>query len=221
MFGSGPLKYWVEDSSRSSRVAMDDKARVTAIVAGLSDPTGQPGVAAEELLPLVYDQLRRLAGYLMQSERPAHTLQPTALVHEAYLKLVDQSRVNWRGRTQFFAVGALAMRRLLVDHARQRATAKRRIPGLRVTLAEYLSPAPEGGLEPEELLSLSSALDRLTQLDERQARIVELRFFGGLTVHEVAQVLEVSERTVATDWAHARAWLERELSSKHSTEGAR
>ncbi len=165
--------------------------------------------AASKLLPLVYDELRGLAGHYMQLERPNHTLQPTALVNEAYLKLVDQSRVNWRNRAHFLAVAAEVIRRILVDHARGKAAAKRgggqrRVP---LDLAEPGDP-PTGDVD---LLALDDALTHLGELSERQLRVVELRFFGGLKVEETAHVLDVSEATVKNDWRVARAWLAREL----------
>jgi RNA polymerase sigma factor (TIGR02999 family) len=185
--------------------------RVTEIVAGLSG-TGEAGEATpEELLPLVYDELRLLAKRYLSRERPGHTLQATALVHEAYLRLVDQTRVDWQGRTHFFAVGARVMRNLLIDHARARGRVKRGGDLRRVTLAEGLTPSARGDFDPEQLLALEESLERLARLDERQARVVELRFFGGLTVPEVAHLLGVSRRTVEGDWTHARAWLKREL----------
>jgi RNA polymerase sigma factor (TIGR02999 family) len=185
--------------------------RVTEIVAGLSQ-TGKPGAATPEaLLPLVYDELRVLARKYLSRERPGHTLQATALVHEAYLRLVDQTRVDWQGRTHFFAVGARVMRNLLIDHARARGRVKRGGEWKRVTLAERLTPNGRGEYDPEQLLALDESLERLAQLDERQAKVVELRFFGGLTVPEVAHLLGVSQRTVEGDWTHARAWLKREL----------
>jgi RNA polymerase sigma factor (TIGR02999 family) len=175
--------------------------------------SGVAGTAsAEELMPLVYDELRRLARGYMSREAPAHTLQPTALVHEAYLKLVDASRISWQGRTHFFAVGAQVMRRLLIDHARGRNRLKRGGRWRRVTFSEVLPHVGHGDLDLDQLLVLNDALDRLASLDPRQARVVELRFFGGLTVAEVAHVLGVSQRTVEGDWTHARAWLNRELS---------
>lgn len=188
----------------------DLAAQVTDIVAGLSGPGRS--ATPEQLMPLVYDELRRLARGYLSRERPGHTLQPTALVNEAYIKLVDQTRVDWQGRTHFFAVGARVMRNLLIDHARGRGRAKRGGAWHKVTLAEGLTPFTRGELDVDQLLSLNEALERLAELDERQARIVELRFFGGLTVPEVATVLGVSTRTVEGDWTHARAWLKRELS---------
>lgn len=188
--------------------------RVTEIVADLSGEGGAAPASAEELLPLVYQDLRRLAERYMSRERPGHTLQPTALVHEAYLKLVDQTRVNWKGKSHFFAVGAQAMRRLLIDHARGRRREKRGGARRRVTLAESLFPSDERELDFEELLSLNTALDRLANVEARAAQVVELRFFGGLSVPEVAHVLDVSTRTVEGDWTYARAWLRRELSGE-------
>lgn len=197
-------------------MAIDARIRATEIVAGLSHPASEAGASAvgasaEELLPIVYDELRRLARAYMSRERRNHTLQPTALVNEAYLRLVDSSRIDWRGRTHFFAVGAEAMRRVLIDHARGRDALKRGAGWQRVTLAHELGTPNGRELDAETLLSLQRALDKLRELDERQARIAELRFFGGLTVAEVAELLGVSKRTVEGDWTHAKAWLRREL----------
>jgi len=165
--------------------------------------------AANRLLPIVYDRLRGVARHLISSERAGHTLQPTALVHEAFLKLVDQDRVDWVGKTHFFAIGAQAMRRVLVDHARTRARDKRGGGAPRLQLIEDAALSPE---RDEDVLALEEALLKLEREDARQARIVELRFFGGLTVEEVAEVLGVSKRTVEGDWTMLRAWLRRELS---------
>lgn len=196
---------------------MDARARVTEIVAGLDgDQTDHPA-SAEELLPLVYDELRQRAALYMRRERVGHTLEPTALVHEAYMKLVDQSRVKWRGRTHFFAVGAGIMRRLLIDYARGHGREKRGGGWRRVTLSDSLRSSRNRDLDLEELLSLNDALEKLAQLDERQAKIVELRFFAGLKVEEVAHLLGVSKRTVEDEWVHARAWLKRELSPRKSS----
>lgn len=171
--------------------------------------------SVEELMPLVYDELRRLARGYLARERRGHTLEPTALVNEAYLRLVDQTHADWRGRSHFFAVGAMMMRRILVDHARRRGSGKRGGDWLRVTLSEEL---PRGDLDLARLLSLQDALERLSELDERQGRVVELRLFAGLTVEEVAEVLGVSKRTVEGDWKHARVWLARELGQGESQE---
>lgn len=197
-------------SPKDSEVSADAKTRVTEIVAGLSGSTSGPA-AAEQLFPLVYDELRRLAQSYMSREQRGHTLQPTALVNEAYLRLVDLSRIDWRGRTHFFAVGATVMRRVLIDHARGRKSLKRGAGWRRTTLGCELVAAHEDGLDLDELLGLNEALDKLRDLDARQARVAELRFFGGLRVAEAAEVLGLSKRTVEGDWTHARAWLRREL----------
>jgi RNA polymerase sigma factor (TIGR02999 family) len=191
---------------------MDEKDRATDLVANLSGEEKSPS-SAEELMPLVYDDLRRRARAYMSRERPGHTLQPTALVHEAYMKLVDQTRVNWRGRTHFFAIGAQAMRRILIDHARGHGRDKRGGDWQRVTLSAPLK-SDESGMDLVELLSLDRALEKLAGLDGRQAKIVELRFFAGLKMSEVAEVLGVSKRTVEDDWLHARAWLKHQLSKE-------
>ncbi len=192
-------------------MASPAKSKATAIVTALSGDDAGAAAGAEELMPLVYDELRRLAARFMQRESPGHTLQPTALVHEAYLKLVDQTQVDWRGRSHFLAVGAQMMRRVLIDHARGRLRAKRGAGWQRVTFADELAPATADGWDPEDLLALDRALTRLATIDERQARIVELRFFAGLKSIEIADLLQVSRRTVQGDWAYARAWLKREL----------
>jgi len=185
--------------------------RVTEIVAGLSGEGRGTPPAVDELLPLVYEDLRRLAEWYMSRERANHTLQPTALVHEVYLKLVDQSRANWKGRSHFFAVGAQVMRRLLIDHARGHRREKRGGSRKRITLEEAFIASAES-LNFEEILSLNTALEKLAAVEARAAKVVELRFFGGLTITEVAHVLAVSPRTVEGDWTYARAWLRRELS---------
>ena len=174
---------------------------------------GPGGKSAEELLPIVYDELRRLARAMYRKGHRDRTLQPTALVHEAFLRLVNQKEVCWNGRTHFFAIGAKMMRRLLIDDARGHGRVKRGGEWQRVTFeaAELKAFAQE--LSPEDVLSLDRALDRLAVLHERQARVVELRFFGGLDVAEAAEALGVSKRTAEVDWAHAKAWLRRELSS--------
>jgi RNA polymerase sigma factor (TIGR02999 family) len=169
-------------------------------------------MSAGELMPLVYDELRLIARRFLSRERRDHTLEPTALVNEAYLKLVDQSRVDWRGRTHFRAVGARAMRRILIDCARQRGSAKRGGEQQRVTLGEALMRSSDRELDLCELLGVHDALEKLEALDPRQARIVELRFFGGLNNTEIAEVLDVSTRTVEGDWMHGRAWLRHQLS---------
>jgi RNA polymerase sigma factor (TIGR02999 family) len=160
--------------------------------------------ALDQMLPLVYEELHRLAAHYLSRERPDHTLQPTALVHEAYLRLVNQRDVDWRNRAQFLGVAASMMRRILVNHARDRAAAKR--GGVQEQVSLSLVDAPSGGPDVE-LIALEEALERLAVLDARKARVVELRFFGGLTMEEVAEVLEISRPTVERDWSFARAWL--------------
>jgi RNA polymerase sigma factor (TIGR02999 family) len=161
--------------------------------------------AADRLTPLVYDELRRLAQHCLQRETPGHTLQATALVHEAYLRLAGQRGAAWQNQAQFFAVAATMIRRILVDHARARAAAKRGGGDRRLTLQQ--SVALDAGAEPVDLLDLHDALTDLHTLNERRARVVELRFFGGLDVQHTAHVLGVSPRTVKDDWRFARAWL--------------
>jgi RNA polymerase sigma factor (TIGR02999 family) len=167
--------------------------------------------ALDRLVPMVYAELRRQARTQLARERGSHTLQPTALVHEAFLRLVDQRRVHWQNRAQFFGVSAQLMRRILVDHARARGAAKRGGDSVCVALDEGI----EATASPEtDVLFLHRALERLSSLDERQARVVELRYFGGLSVEEAAVVLDLSAITVKRDWAMAKAWLYRELTSE-------
>jgi RNA polymerase sigma factor (TIGR02999 family) len=163
--------------------------------------------ARSGLIEAVYTELRRLARGYLQRERPGHSLPPTALVHEAYLKLVDQRRVQWQNRTQFFAIAAHLMRRILVDHARSHH-ARKRDAGDRVPLDDR-----DAGFEPltEDVVALDRALQRLSESYPRQGQLVELRFFGGLTVDEIATVLDVAPITIKRDWALAKAWLYREL----------
>jgi RNA polymerase sigma-70 factor, ECF subfamily len=166
-------------------------------------------LALEKLMPLVYDELRRLANNYLRREPAGHTLQPTALVNEAYLKLVGQRKVNWQNRAHFFAISAKLMRRILVDHARQRQAVKRGGSDqqrLSITSAETIVKQPA-----IDLLALNEALDELAQMDPQQGRIVELRFFGGLSIEETAEVLSISHATVERDWKLARAWLRRQL----------
>lgn len=165
--------------------------------------------ALRSLLPLVYEELRRIAQRQMKGERPDHTLQTTALINEAYLRLVDQRAAKVRDRSHFVALTSHLMRQILVDHARARL-ARKRDGGLRITLAEDLAVA-----EPAEcdVLAVDEALSRLAALDAQQARVVELRYFGGLSIRETSQALGVSEATVKRDWATARAWLHREIAN--------
>ena len=165
--------------------------------------------AVERLMPLVYAELREIAERQFRRERAGHTLQPTAVVHEAYFKLVDQTRVTWKNRGHFFAIAAQAMRRILIDHARAREADKRGGGGTQVALdVGIASPEPASDLD---LLALDEALVRLKALDEPQARIVELRFFGGLSIEQTAEALEISASSVKRDFRSARAWLFREL----------
>jgi RNA polymerase sigma-70 factor (ECF subfamily) len=164
--------------------------------------------AESELISLVYDELRRLAAHYMRRERPDHTLQATALVHEAYLRLVKQREVPWQNRAHFFAIAGRLMRRVLVDHARAHCRGKRGGTLQRIPLGETLLFSPE---RSEELLELDRALILLAEEYPRQSQVVELRHFGGLTVDEVAEVLKVSPKTVKRDWSLARAWLHREI----------
>ena len=164
--------------------------------------------AEAKLVPLVYTQLRRLAAHYLRQERPDHTLQPTALVHEAYLRLVEQRRVQWQSRAHFFGVAAQLMRRILVDYARERQAGKRAGIERRISLEQVLVFSQE---KSGKLIALDEALQRLAQLDPRQSRIVELRFFGGLSVEETAEVVGISPRQVKRDWSVARAWLHGEL----------
>ena len=165
--------------------------------------------ALDALIPLVYGELRRLARHYLQQEKQGHTLSSTALVHEAYLRLVDQREVTWQNRAHFFGVASQMMRRILVDHARKQASIKRGGDALTLALDESI-PAPQG--RTVDLVALDDALVGLAKMDERQSRLVELRFFGGLSIEETSEVLGISAPTVKRDWASARAWLFRELS---------
>jgi RNA polymerase sigma factor (TIGR02999 family) len=164
--------------------------------------------ALDELLPLVYEELRHLANACLRHEREAHTLQSTALVHEAFLRLVNQRNVEWRGRAHFFGIAAQMIRRILVDHARAQRAAKRGGGAVRLELDDSIAVAHQRDLD---LIALDDALGRLAILDERQSRIVELRFFAGLSVEDAAEVMGISTATVKREWASARAWLFREV----------
>jgi RNA polymerase sigma-70 factor, ECF subfamily len=176
---------------------------------------GEPGAACDELIALLYDDLRRLASKLLRGERRGHTLSPTDLVHEAYTRLIDQTRVDWRGRTHFFAIAAQAMRRILVDHARRQGRIRRGGEWKRVTFEAGVTDKASEGLEAAEVLALDSALTKLAAIDAREAQVVELRFFVGLSNEEIAEFLGVSTRSVTRDWLHARSWLRRELATTH------
>ena len=165
--------------------------------------------AGEQLFADVYTELRALAARYLHRERKSHTLQPTALVHEAYLKLVGQTRVDWQGRAHFLAIAAQAMRQILVDHARRHRAAKRGGNRHRIALDDNLVIESNRDVD---LLALEDALTKLTKLDPRQAQMIELRFFGGLSIAEVAKVMGISKRSVEREWTMVRAWLRRELS---------
>lgn len=182
---------------------------VTILLARLTQGNEQ---AYAELIPLVYDELRRLAAGYMRRERTDHTLQPTALVHEAFLKLVEQRSIDWKSRAHFFGIAAQMMRRILIDHARGHLREKRGAGQRAVPINDALAFAPEQSLE---LIRLDESLQRLAKLDVRQARIVELRFFGGLTVEQTAESLAISEKTVKRDWSMAKAWLHGDLKASH------
>jgi len=166
--------------------------------------------ALDDLLPIIYDELRRLAHIYLRRERSDQTLQTTALVHEAYLKLVDQRSVNWQNRSHFFGIAAQAMRRILIDNARRRTAAKRG-PGKEITFDEARLGARK---QDQRLITLDEALSELEQIDPQQSRIIELRYFGGMTIEETAEALHLSAATVKREWSIARAWLYRTLKAK-------
>ena len=184
---------------------------VTLLLKQLSD--GKQEVLPE-LIPLVYDELRRLAAFHLRRERSNHTLQATALVHEAYLKLVDQRHMDWKNRSHFFGVAAHLMRRILLMHARRIHAAKRGASAARISLDEAVVFTRE---HSTELVALDELLTRLAALDPQQARVVELRFFGGLSVEETAELIGISTATVKRDWAMAKAWLAREMAARRSS----
>ena len=165
--------------------------------------------ALDKLMPVVYDELRRQAARYLRREQAGHTLQTTALIHEAYVRLVDQRNVQWQNRAHFFGIAAQMMRRILVDHARTKKRAKRGGSDVKVSLADATIPVQERDLD---VVALDEALTRLAEIDEQQSRVVELRFFSGLTVEETAEVMGISPATVKRDWSMAKAWLHRELS---------
>jgi RNA polymerase sigma-70 factor, ECF subfamily len=181
---------------------------VKSITALLQAWTGGNAEALERLTPLVYPELLRMARQYMRRENSGHTLQPTALVHEAYLRLVDAKVAQWQDRAHFFAVCAQMMRRILVSAARKKAAEKRGGGGVPISLNESLDGAP---MRDEQMVALDDGLHALAKFDPRKERVVELRFFGGLSVQETAQVLKTSEQTVLRDWRLARTWLAREM----------
>jgi RNA polymerase sigma factor (TIGR02999 family) len=170
--------------------------------------------ALDELIPLVYAELRRLAGRYMRRESEGHTLQTSALINEAYLRLVDQKNVRWQNRAHFFGVAAQVMRRILVDHARSRSRAKRGGGIERVSLVEHVAASNQ----LEEVIALDEALTKLAEMDPRKSQIVEMKFFGGLTTEEVAEVLRVTSRTVDREWRKAKAWLNRAISKRETND---
>ena len=180
---------------------------VTQLLIGWSNGDRE---ALDALLPVVYEELRKQAANYLRRERVGHTLQTTALIHEAYLKLVDQKNVHWQNRAHFFGIAAQLMRRILVDHARAKNRAKRGGSNIRVSFNEANVLAPSQNID---IVALDEALERLSEIDEQQSRIVELRFFSGLTVDETAEVLAISPATVKRDWSMAKAWLHREISA--------
>ncbi len=191
------------------------RGEVTGLLAELRSGNKE---ALAKLIPLVYDELHRLAEHYMRNERVEHTLQPTALINEAYLRLASAEKADWQHRAHFVAVAAGTMRRVLIDHARKRKAAKR--GGKQAALPLEDSPEFRSAVlreeRPEELIALDEALTRLQELDPRQSQVVELRFFGGLTVEETPEVLGISPKTVKRDWAVARAWLHGEMSKDRS-----
>jgi RNA polymerase sigma factor (TIGR02999 family) len=182
----------------------DDGDAPGAVTQWLLDGGGSDKHGLDAMLPVVYDELHRLATQCLSRESTGHTLQPTALVNEAYLRLVDQRRVDWKNRAQFLGLAANMMRRILVNHARDRAALKRGRDVQQISLSLLESPS---GRPDVDLIALEDALDRLAAMDERKSRVVELKFFGGLTTEEIAEVLQVSGATVEREWAFARAWL--------------
>jgi RNA polymerase sigma factor (TIGR02999 family) len=170
--------------------------------------------AIHQLMPLVYDELRAIAASRLKHERADHTLQPTALVNEAFLRLADQTRVNWQGKAHFCAVAATMMRRILVDHARRKNAGKREAGGVQIPLQDTLLPSISP--DPVDVVAVNDLMEQLAGVNPRQAQVFELRCFGGLDVKETAAVLEVSEATVKNDWRFARAWLASQLDSAES-----
>lgn len=186
----------------------DDKAQVTELLVRFQKGDG---IALKELFPIVYDELRRIAAGYMKRENPGHTLQATALVNEAYFRLVDQKAVQWQNRAHFYGVAAQIMRRILCDHARARHAEKRGGDAARLSLDEALDLGVDQGTP--DLMALDVALNKLAELSERQAKVVEMRFFAGLSVEEVAEALNSSPATIKRDWTFAKAWLHKELTA--------
>lgn len=204
----------VRTSNRDALAGGGHGAPQAGVVTGLLRAWGQGDLEArEKLMPLVYEELRRRAAAYLRRERKDHTLQPTALVHEAYLRLVGQQRVVWQNRAHFFGIAAQMMRRILVDHAKRQRRGKRGGAAVRVPLDDRV-----GAARPPEcdLLLLDQALDELAAIDSRQGQIVELRYFGGLSESEVAEVLTISRSTVTREWLIARGWLYRRVTTRQA-----
>ena len=195
-------------SSQSEQRMPQTPQNVTQLLIGWSKGDKE---ALDTLVPLVYDELRRQAARYLRHERVGHTLQTTALIHEAYVRLIDQKNVQWQNRAHFFGIAAQLMRRILVDHARSKKRAKRGGSNVRVSLSKANVFAKVQDLD---IVALDEALERLTEFDEQQSRIVELRFFSGLTVEETAEVMGISTATVKRDWSMAKAWLHREITGE-------
>jgi RNA polymerase sigma-70 factor, ECF subfamily len=193
---------------------MSESQEVTMLLSALTN--GEDGAAAK-LIPVVYDELRRLAGSYMRRERVDHTLQATALVNEAYLKLIEQRAVNWQSRAHFFGVAAQLMRRILIDYARGHTREKRGGEQKKVSLDEVILFSEQ---QADELLAVDDSLNLLAKMDPRQARVVELRFFAGLSVEEAAEALGVSPKTVKRDWSVAKAWLYADLKERYGMDAA-
>lgn len=185
----------------------NNRTRITGMLLEARESAG--GLASEQLAEALYPELRRIAAGLMRRERPDHTLQPTALIGEAYLRLVDQTSAEWKDRAHFLGVASRVMRQVLVDHARRHGAGKRGGGARRLTLSDPVV----GAADAVDLLVVNDALERLAAIDPRAAHVVEMRVFGGLTVQEMAHVLGVSKRTVDADWSMARLWLTRELTA--------
>ncbi len=205
MIDSPPRRYAAEMSLEPTE---HDDHRVTELLLGWSEGDD---AARERLMSLVYDELRRIAGAQLRGERRNHTLQATALVNEAYVRLVDQTRVQWRNRAHFFGIAAQLMRRILVDHARRQRAAKRGGGATMLAINEEIAAGPERDFD---LVALDDALEQLQEFDPRAARLVELRFFGGLTIEETGEVLGLSPATIKREWSTARAWLYREIAAE-------
>lgn len=189
----------------------EESADITRMLIELTDGNKE---VVNEILPLIYAELRKLAGNYLRRERGNHTLQPTALVHEAYMKLIDQKKVKWQNRSHFFGIAAQVMRRILMDYARQHKAEKRGGVGENISLEEEFVIIQDE--KSHQLLALDEALEKLAKMDEMKAKIVELRYFGGLSVQETAEVLGVSEITVKRHWRMAKAWLYGQISSNQS-----